>query len=81
VNVSGANPLRDWLCGVSVRVLIDTDPGFTQVRNLIDPAFRQRCSAHSAFFSFGENIGKSTTSIPDNGIEWHATRQPVSRSA
>jgi hypothetical protein len=81
VNVSGANPLRDWLCGVSVRVLIDTDPGFTQVRNLIDPAFRQRCSAHSAFFSFGENIGKSTTSIPDNGIEWHATRQAVSRSA
>src|SRR5262245_17757600 len=29
LNVSAVNPLRPWLMEVPVRVLIDTDPGFT----------------------------------------------------
>src|SRR5262249_3491340 len=54
LNVSAANPLRDWLQQVPVRALIDTDPGYTQIRNLTDPAFHCRSAAHTVFFSFGE---------------------------
>ena len=61
--------------------MIDTDPGFTQVRNLIDPTFESRCAAHSAFFSFGENIGTPICTVPSNGSRWQATRQPVSLGA
>jgi hypothetical protein len=81
LNISGVNPVREWLERVPARVLIDTDPGLTQIRNLTDPAFRRRCEAHTAFFSFGENIGKPCSSVPDDGFPWRATRQPVSMSA
>jgi hypothetical protein len=32
---------------------------------------------HTAFFSFGENIGLSRCSIPDDRLPWQTTRQPV----
>jgi hypothetical protein len=78
LHISGLNPLRDWLSGVPVRALIDTDPGFTQIRNLTNPIYRHRCDEHTDFFSFGANIGKPTCSIPDDGFLWQPTRQPVS---
>lgn len=34
LNVSGADPLRSPLMQIPVRVFIDTDPAFTQVRHL-----------------------------------------------
>jgi hypothetical protein len=81
LNIAGLNPLRDWVEGVPVRAMIDTDPGFTQIRNLTDPQFLQRSRAHTAFFSFGENLGKSSCAIPSDGLLWQTTRQPVSLSA
>jgi hypothetical protein len=77
LNVSGVNPLRPWTVDVPVRILIDTDPVFTQVRHLQDPAARDRAKAHNAFFSFGELFGTAGTSIPDDGFRWHPTRQPI----
>ena len=77
LNVSGVNPLRPWLLGVPSRVFIDTDPAFTQIRHLTDPAARSRAAAHTAFFTFGENIPAERSSVPDDGIPWRATRQPV----
>src|SRR5690349_21052672 len=32
LNVSGINPLREWQMDIPIRVLIDTDPAFTQIR-------------------------------------------------
>jgi hypothetical protein len=64
-----------------VRAMIDTDPGFTQIRNLTDPQFRRLCEAHTVFFSFAENIGKPSCSIPSDGFDWQPTRQPVSLGA
>jgi hypothetical protein len=81
LHVSGLNPLRDWLSAVPVRALIDTDPGFTQIRNLTKPVYRHRCEEHTVFFSFGENIGKPDCSIPNDGFPWQPTRQPVSLAA
>ena len=77
INVSGVNPIRRWLESIPVRVLIDTDPVFTQIRHLNDQAARDRAAQYNAFFSFGELIETSDNSIPDDGLDWHATRQPV----
>jgi hypothetical protein len=77
LNVSGVNPLRPWLADIPVRVLIDTDPVFTQIRHLIKPADRALAEQHTAFFSFGENIAKGTATAPNDGLPWEPTRQPV----
>ena len=62
---------------VPVRALIDTDPVFTQIRNLTDPDRRALSSLHTVFFSFGENIGLSQSTVPNDELPWRATRQPV----
>ena len=77
LNISGVNPLRPWLMGIPHRVLVDTDPGFTQVKGLICADFRALIERHTAHFSFGELIHSGSTGVPNDGIVWHATRQPV----
>jgi hypothetical protein len=77
LNVSGVNPLRPWLLGVPARALIDTDPAFTQLRHLTDPAAQTAAEAHTAFFTFGENIPTGRSSVPDDGFRWQPTRQPI----
>jgi hypothetical protein len=77
LNVSCVNPLRSWMAHVPVRVLIDTDPVFTQIRHLTRPAARATAADHSAFFSFGENIGQPDCTVPADGFAWQPTRQPI----
>ena len=77
VNVSGVNPLDPWFGATSSRVLIDTDPAFTQIRHLTDRTARAAALVHTAFFSFGENIPAGTANVPDDGVPWQATRQPI----
>lgn len=77
LNVSAVNPLRDWTIAAPLRVLIDTDPGFTQLRNLQDAASQQRSLDHNSFFTFAENVERGTASLPDDGHQWRATRQPM----
>jgi hypothetical protein len=77
VNISGANPLRSWLEAVPVRIFIDTDPVFEQIRQLTVPERRQRALQHNAFLSFGENLEREDHAIPRDGHPWRATRQPI----
>jgi len=77
LNVSGVNPLRPWLDSVPARVLVDTDPGFTQLRHLADPAARERAASHTAFATFAENYGQPECLVPSDGFPWQPTRQPV----
>jgi hypothetical protein len=77
INVSGVNPLQPWFDRTPHRVLIDTDPTFTQIRHLTDPAAYAAAREHTAFFTFGENIPAGTASVPDDGIPWQPTRQPI----
>jgi hypothetical protein len=60
-----------------MRALVDEDPAFTQIRHLTDAAQLQRARAHNVFFTFGENIPEGVSSVPDDGLRWQATRQPV----
>lgn len=77
LNVSGVNPLRPWLTQIPTRVLIDTDPVFLQIRHLTDPAARRAADQHTAFFSFGENLGTGRADCPCDGFPWQPTRQPI----
>lgn len=77
INVSGVNPLRPWLVEIPRRALIDTDPAFTQVRHLTDPSARRMAGLHTSFFTFGEAIPGGTSDVPDDGLPWRATRQPI----
>ena len=76
-NLSCSNTIRSWLNEVPVRILIDTDPLFTQIRNLTDPDRFKLSEQHNVFFTFGENINDPACQIPDDGFPWQPTRQPI----
>lgn len=77
LNVSGVNPMRPWMMNIPNRVLIDTDPVFTQIKHLTDPTARCLAEQHTAFFTFGENYESNGASIPVDGLPWKPTRQPI----
>jgi hypothetical protein len=77
INVSGINPMRPWLERIPRRVLVDTDPVFTQVDILQDPLQRRFAESHNVFLTFAESFGQSGCEVPDDGLPWQPTRQPV----
>ncbi len=77
LNLSGSNPLREWVLKIPQRVFIDTDPVFTQIRHLTDAGAATLANQHNCFFSFGENFGRQNCSMPDDNLKWKHTRQPV----
>jgi hypothetical protein len=77
INLSCSNPIRSWLQEIPLKVLVDTDPSFTQIRNLQDARRRSLSKLHDRFFTFGENFGSTDCHIPDDGFPWKPTRQPV----
>lgn len=77
LNLSGVNPLRPWTERAPARAFVDTDPAFTQIRHLTDPAARALAAAHNSFFTFAENVGRAGCLVPADGFAWQPTRQPV----
>ena len=77
LNLGGVNPLRSWSLDVPVRVFIDHEPALTQVRHLSDPRAMKLARQHNRFLSFGEKIGDPDCTVPDDGIQWWPTRQPI----
>jgi len=77
INVSGVNPMRPWLQQIPRRVLVDTDPVFTQVDILQSAEQRRFAESHNVFFTFGECFGREGCDMPDDGLPWQPTRQPV----
>ena len=47
------------------------------MRVLTQPWERERALAHTHFFTFGEGIPAGASRVPDDGLVWQATRQPV----
>lgn len=76
-NLSGVNPLRPWLQAIPRRAFVDTDPVFTQIRHVTKTWMRSLALQHTAFLSFGENIGLTRCTIPSDGLPWQTTRQPI----
>jgi hypothetical protein len=84
LNVSCSLPLRDEYRRIPARVLIDSDPMFTQVQHLQAEGFTAGASGaaeaveqHTHHFSFGESIGHPGCGVPDDGVRWRPTRQPI----
>lgn len=77
INMAGVNVIRPWIEKVPVRVFVDQDPVFTQVRHLTDAGAMALARQHTAFFTFGENFGSKGCTIPDDGLPWQGTRHPI----
>ena len=77
LNISAINPLREWTADIPIRILIDTDPVFVQVRHMQKSDARQLALGHNSFFTFATNVESGTARLPDDGFVWRSTRQPV----
>ena len=84
VNISCSTVLRDEYGKIPVRILVDSDPMFTQIQYLSQQMFtpgessmRRLVDAHNYLFTFGENIGAADCRIPTCDLNWRATRQPI----
>jgi hypothetical protein len=84
INVSAATWLRDDYARIPKKVLIDSDPMFTQVQDWQDEdpktsatEIRKRYQWYDYRFTFGENIGNADCRVPTLDLKWIPTRQPV----
>lgn len=84
INISCSTFLRDEYMQIPVRILVDSDPMFTQIQYASSEKFtegtthlREMLDGHNHLFTFGENIGQPDCRIPLCGLTWHTTRQPV----
>jgi hypothetical protein len=85
VNVSSSTFLRPEYLKIPVRVLVDTDPMFTQYDYYKKQqaggsdaiAAKEYMKAHTHFFTFGLNIGKADCRIPKDEFNWYTTKKPI----
>ena len=86
INISCSTFLRDEYLQIPKRILIDSDPMFTQIQYALEMegsadsekwTTKTMLENHNYLFTFGENIGASDCKIPLLGYKWHTTRQPV----
>jgi hypothetical protein len=78
VNLCGATKLRDEHMACPVRIMVDTDPVYEQIKYAkADRAARDYLGAHTHFFTYGENVGAADCPVPLSGIPWRPTRPPV----
>lgn len=83
INISCSTYMRDEYKMIPNRILIDSDPMFTQVQyhNELNgekkTCVKELIESHNYLFSFGENIGKKDCLVPTFNLQWFNTRQPV----
>ena len=77
INLSGLHPVDDIFESIPIKIFVDTDPVFTQIRHLTNAAAMELAKRHTHFFTFGENFSLKDCTIPDDGLPWQPTRQPV----
>jgi hypothetical protein len=86
LNISGSCWLREEYRGAKCTAYLDSDPGYTQAKLLAEErgqATDQQAFSvalirrHDRFFTFAENIGQPDCTVPDTGLRWIPTRQPV----
>ena len=78
LNVTGSLAIRPEHLACRRRIYIQSDPFGAQVRVASGDA-RQRgeLEMHQVLFSFGENLGAPDCLVPQDGLRWFSTRQPV----
>lgn len=74
ISVSNAVYLRDEYLKIPIRVLVDTDPMFTQLPVEVAKVSLSNFTHH---FTFGTNMLNDDSCIPTLGFQWLTTRQPI----
>ena len=78
VNLCGTTRLREEHLACPVRMMIDTDPVYEQIKYAkADREARAYLDAHTHFFTYGENLGAADCPVPLAGVPWQPTRPPV----
>jgi hypothetical protein len=85
INISCSTYLRDEYQNISKRILIDSDPMFTQIQYAMESTgeadkkwnTKFLVDNHNYLFTFGENINQDDCKIPVFDYKWYPTRQPV----
>lgn len=84
INVSCSTFLKDEYLKIPIRILIDSDPMFTQIKYYNDiqnkegkKSTKDMVDNHNYLFSFGENINSIDCEIPTFDYKWYTTRQPI----
>jgi hypothetical protein len=84
INVSSATYVTEQYLKIPKRVLIDTDPMFTQVEfwKMMngtggDSHRLGNFLSHNYFFTFGLNVHGDDCAIPHLGLQWHTTKKPI----
>jgi len=75
INVMGFITDPELLAAARVRAFLDTDPGFGQMWHALDLA--NVFAGHDVHITIGEQIGRPGCSVPDLGLRWVRTPQPV----
>jgi hypothetical protein len=71
---------RSWdeeTADVPVRVLLDPDPGFRQVRLTNAVAGGRPLPEYDAYYTYGHNIGTARSTAPTAGVRWRHVFHPV----
>lgn len=78
LNVSGGVMPEDHHRRARRLVLVDTDPAFSQVAAVQGhDRHRRLIATHDLHVTFAERMGRADCAIPNAGVEWITTRQPV----
>lgn len=83
INISCSTYMREEYLQIPKRILIDSDPMFTQVQYFHElngekgTSVKELIETHNYLFTFGENIGKDDCLVPTFDLKWINTRQPV----
>jgi hypothetical protein len=75
INVMGFITDEDVLAVARLRAFLDTDPGFGQMWRALDLA--DVFAGHDVRITIGERIGRPGCTVPDLGLDWITTPQPV----
>jgi hypothetical protein len=78
LNVCGATELKEEHLRCPVRIYVETDPVFEQIR--VAEGDRRAIEAleeHTHHFTYGENLGQPDCPIPLEKFAWRTTRPPV----
>ncbi len=76
VNISGHLTLPALFASFRRRVMVDIDPGFTQLWHH-QGLPGANVAGHDLYFTIGELIGTPGCPIPTDGIEWRPVKPPV----
>ncbi|TLU83489.1 MAG: hypothetical protein FDX30_10685 [Chlorobium sp.] len=77
INVSWANVMREEYLRIPVRILLDSDPMFTQIQIHTKQESLENAYLYTHHFSFGENINSPDCLVPTSPFSWIVTRQPI----